>query len=98
MESVFRFYRFKHISNPSKNLSRNLMLRVGYPKLAVSSVIFLKFNTCFFIFFSFQDYRNLARSVLLLSEVEHTTKLSSNRIFRGFSLMTDVEYLSFLSF
>ena len=99
MESVFRFYRFKYISNPSKNLSRNLMLRVGYPKLAISSVIFLKLNTSFFIFFSFQDYRNLARSVLLLSEVGHATRFSSSGYtFKGFSLASDIDLLFSFSF
>lgn len=97
-ESFFRFYRFKHISNPSKNLSHDLMLRVGYPKLSTSSVIFLKLNTSFFIFFSFQDYRTLARSIILVSNTKTISALRGKRDNLGVRYITDLEYLFSLSF
>ena len=98
MESFFKFYRFKHISNPSQNLSRDLLLRVGYPKLAMSSVIFLKLNTSFFVFFSFQDYRILARSVLMLSNLDLSTKVNKTNLLPKFYLTTDLAFLFYLSF
>lgn len=98
MESFFRFYRFKHISNPSKNLSRDLMLRVGYPKLALSSVIFLKLNTSFFLFFSFQNYRNLARSLLMLSTLDVRTSRRDISVVKKFYPVLDLAFLFFLAF